>query len=139
MMRDFLGRGLLAPFRRDRKSDFASGEAEVLIQSAVEQILGTQASSDFAQGELPWRPEFGSLLFVLRHQRNDTALQELAKVYVADALARWEPRIQLKAVRVSRAPGSDNQLEIRLSYNIIQRNTANNQVILENIEQNFSV
>ena len=48
--------------------------------------------------ELPWRTEFGSLLHLLRHQRSAAVLEELARVYVVDALKRWEPRVVVTAV-----------------------------------------
>jgi uncharacterized protein len=100
-MQEFLGFGLLRPFRRDQKADFAAAGGGALIRSAVGQILGTVGSSDFTQGELPWRTEFGSLLHLLRHQKNDRVLQELARVYVVDALKRWEPRVVMGASRGS--------------------------------------
>ena len=99
---EFLGFGLLRPFRRDLKADFAADGGERLVRSAVGQILGTMAGSDFTQGELPWRTEFGSLLHLLRHQRNDAVLNELARVYVVDALKRWEPRVVVTSVKVTR-------------------------------------
>lgn len=49
----FLGRGLVRPFRTDRKQDFAFAEGEEFVRSAVGQILGTRAATDFTQGELP--------------------------------------------------------------------------------------
>jgi phage baseplate assembly protein W len=136
MSNEFLGFGLLRPFRRDRKADFAAAGGEALLRSAVGQILGTMASSDFTQGELPWRTEFGSLLHLLRHQKNDAVLQELARVHVADALKRWEPRVQLTSVQVTRERDrGENVLAIRLRYNIISANVPGNNVILQGIEQ----
>ena len=41
MANEFLGFGLLRPFRRDRKADFAAAGGEALLRSAVGQILGT--------------------------------------------------------------------------------------------------
>jgi uncharacterized protein len=136
MSNEFLGFGLLRPFRRDRKVDFAAGGGEALVRSAVGQILGTMAASDFTQGELPWRTEFGSLLHLLRHQKNDAVLQELARVHVADALKRWEPRIQLTSVQVTRERNrGENVLAIRLRYSIISANTPGNNVLLAGVEQ----
>jgi len=131
-----LGMGLLSPLRRDKKSDFAASGGEALVRASVQQILGTLGASDFTQGELPWRTEFGSLLFLLRHQQNDVALQELAKVYVADALRRWEPRVVVTGLTAKRLEdGEGNKLVLRLRYNVIQRNVPGNQVLLESIEQ----
>jgi phage baseplate assembly protein W len=140
MVDDFLGRGLSIPFRRDRARDWASASGEALVRSAVAQVLGTVGASDFTQGELPWRTEFGSLLHLLRHQKNDVALREMAKVYVQDALRRWEPRImvtRLDAERLEDSAGS--KLVLRLRYNVIQRNVPGNQVLLEGIEQTIAL
>ena len=130
----FLGFGLLRPFRRDLKADFAADGGERLVRSAVGQILGTMASSDFTQGELPWRTEFGSLLHLLRHRRNDAVLQELARVYVVDALKRWEPRVVVTSVQMTRElQEGQNVLAIRLRYNLVDR--ASGAVLLQNLDQ----
>jgi hypothetical protein len=136
----FLGFGPVRPFRRDQKSDFAADGGERLIRSAVGQILGTMAGSDFTQGEVPWRTEFGSLLHLLRHQRNDAVLQELARVYVVDALKRWEPRVVVTSVRITRERESgENALAIRLRYNVISANVPGNNVLLEGVTQTVLV
>lgn len=136
----FLGFGLLRPFRRDQKADFAAAGGEALIRSAVGQILGTVGSSDFTQGELPWRTEFGSLLHLLRHQRNDRVLEELARVYVVDALKRWEPRVRVTSVQVTREQlDGENVLAIRLRYNMISTNTPGNNVFVGGVGQTLTV
>ena len=140
MANEFLGFGILRPLRRDKKNDFATAGGEALVRSAVGQILGTMASSDFTQGELPWRTEFGSLIHLLRHQKNDAVLQELARVHVADALKRWEPRVQLTSVQVSRERDrGENVLALRIRYNIISANVPGNNVILAGVEQVVTV
>ena len=139
-MQEFLGFGLLRPFRRDQKADFAAAGGDALIRSAVGQILGTVGSSDFTQGELPWRTEFGSLLHLLRHQKNDRVLQELARVYVVDALKRWEPRVVVTSIQVAREQqDGENVLAIRLRYNVISTNVPGNNVILSGVEQTVRV
>lgn len=133
-----LGYGLLRPFRRDRKNDFANGGGVELVKAAVGQVLGTLASSDYTVGEVPWRTEFGSLLSLLRHNNNDDEQQELARYYVLRALRRWEPRVTLKRTTISRKAGPDGQetvLEIRIVYDIIQYNVLGNQVVLPDVEQ----
>jgi len=139
-MQEFLGFGLLRPFRRDQKADFAAAGGEQLIRSAVEQILGTVGASDFTQGEVPWRTEFGSLLNLLRNQKNDHVLQELARVYVVDALKRWEPRVVVTGVQVTRDPQSgENVLAIRIRYDVISTNVPGNGVLLATVEQTVAV
>ncbi len=41
----FLGVGLLRPFQRDRKNDFAKGSGAALISSRIGQILGTKSKT----------------------------------------------------------------------------------------------
>jgi phage baseplate assembly protein W len=137
MLDDFLGFGLVIPFQRDRQRDFAAAGGEALVRSAVAQVLGTVGASDFTQGEVPWRTEFGSLLHLLRHQKNDVALREMAKVYVQDALRRWEPRIMVTRLDAERL--DDSKLVLRLRYHVIQRNVPGNQVLLEGIEQTITL
>ena len=134
-MLEFLGFGLTKPFQRDGRADFAAAGGEQLVRSAVGQVLGTVGASENTPGELPWT-EFGSLLHRLRHQKNDSILQELGRVYVVEALKRWEPRVIVSDVRISREQhDGDNVLAIRLRYDIISTNTPGNSVILSRIDQ----
>jgi phage baseplate assembly protein W len=105
-------RGLLAPFRRDRKRDFASDDGDELLTSKVLEVLSTDGGTVRSSGELPWRTAFGTPLQLLRHQNNDVALGELARVYVRDALQRWVPEATLVAVAVERE-GAVLTLQVR--------------------------
>lgn len=141
--RDFLGFGLVRPFRRDLTGDLVAASDVDLVKACVEQVLGTRASNDAGtnQGELPWRPRFGSLLHVLRFRNNDALMQRYAQLYVADALKRWEPRVVLRSVlaEVGDASGQKgNVLYIRLRYDILDGNTAANQVVVSNVDQTIS-
>jgi phage baseplate assembly protein W len=131
-----VGFGVVRPFQRDRKADFAADGGEALVRSAVGQILGTVGASEFTQGEIPWRTELGSRLQLLIHQRNDAALQELARVYVVDALRRFEPRVHVKSVRASRERG-ENVLSIRLRYDLVA--SPGNTVLIPDVEQTVRV
>ena len=103
---------LLIPFRRDQKNDFASGTGADLLKSKVEQALMTEGQTPRSSGELPWRVSFGSGLHLLRHQRNDDVLQELARVYVRDALKRWVPEVEVVGVDAVR-DGAALRLSVR--------------------------
>lgn len=131
-----VGIGLLRPFQRDGRNDFAAAGGEEVVRSAVGQILGTMGASECTSGEIPWRPELGSRLNLLRHQKNDSVLQELARTYVVDALKRFEPRVRVKSVQVSRELG-DNVLAIRLRYDIVA--SPGSGVIAEGVEQTVRV
>ena len=132
----FLGRGLLRPFVRDEKNDFANGSGSALVRAAVGQVVGTRTSTAQTIGELPWRPEFGSLVHTLRHSNNDDALQQIAKGFVVDALRRWEPRVRVTGFGINRrrsVPGGpEDVLELIIQYNVIDRNVPGNNVVLGN-------
>jgi len=110
--------GLLTPFRRDRKRDFASGSGGDLLASKVLQALMTNGATPRSSGELPWRTAFGAGLELLRHQRNDAALAELARVHVRDALKRWVPQAELVQVAVTR---EDAKLQLRVRFRPARR------------------
>ena len=104
---------LLIPFRRDKKRDFAVGSGEGLVASKVRQALLTEGATPRSSGELPWRTNFGAGLALLRHQRNDAVLGELAQVYVRDALARWVPGAQFLGVELQQS-GPTLTLRVRV-------------------------
>ena len=68
--------------------------------------------------------------------RESRILRELARVYVVDALKRWEPRVVVTSVKATREQqDGENVLALRLRYNVISTNTPGNNVILSGIEQ----
>lgn len=133
----FLGCTVIRPFQRDGKGDFNNACNEDSVRAAVGQILATVGSSEYSYGELPWRPEFGSLLYLLRHLNNDLDIVELARVYVIEALRKWEARINVKAVRVLQTSSSDssglNVLEISVRYDIVDQRRGS--TLIPNVDQ----
>lgn len=135
----FLGSGLLRPFVRDQKSDFANGSGIVLIQACVGQILGTMASQDSGviRGELRWRPNFGARFYLLKH-RKGPRLAQLASIYARECLARWEPRVTNVSVTAAFYP-LETLLSIDLVYDVITRNVSQNQVVIQGVTQTVGV
>ncbi|MFW5740567.1 MAG: phage baseplate assembly protein V [Myxococcota bacterium] len=88
------------------------GQGDELLASKVEQVLATEGATNRSSGELPWRTSFGTPLQLLRHQRNDAVLGELARVYVRDALRKWLPALEVREVSVTRR-GSELALRVR--------------------------
>lgn len=128
------GRGILRPFRRDAKNDWANGSSVALIRSNVGQILGTRAQSDFTQGELPWRPEFGSWLYLLRQRLNSDVLVEQARRFVVRAIERWESRVRVTGTEITREKsegGNLDVLRIRVLYAIVDDT---GRVIVSNLD-----
>jgi phage baseplate assembly protein W len=104
-----LGAGLVRPITRGR--DFTNGSGNESISSNVGQVLGT------IPGTLPWRPEFGCRVHQLRHRANTPALRELARLYVEQAVTKWEPHAQVTRVELlPRKSASDNLLNVRAVY-----------------------
>lgn len=116
----FLGRGLTAPLQRDGRGDFATATGDDLLRSNVRLILGAIASSPYTRGELPWRPEFGSLLYILRFRNNNETLRQLAQEYVIDAIQTWEPRVSVTDVRIRQNIG-EGTLEMIVRYDVLNR------------------
>ncbi len=104
---------LLIPFRRDKKRDFAVGSGDALLASKVRQALLTEGATPRSSGELPWRTNFGAGLALLRHQRNDAVLIELAGIHVRDALRRWLPTVSLLSLDVV-ADETSTTIRVRL-------------------------
>lgn len=111
-------RGILIPFRRDQKNDFANGGGKAIIRSHLEQILGTRAGNGVMQGEYRWRSSFGSLLELIRHRTNSPMTRELARSYVVDAVGRWTKTIRVTDVDLVELPALPNVLVIRVWYEI---------------------
>jgi phage baseplate assembly protein W len=114
----FLGSGLLRPFRRDVKNDFASASGVELVAACVGQVLGTRAGGAGLPGELPWRHDFGSRLHLLRHKNSRETFGDLAVVMAEEALRRWEPRARVTAAEV--VPGADRrELRLRVLFSVV--------------------
>lgn len=130
MTADYLGHGLLRPFRRDEKSDFANASGAALVKSVIGQILGTRAASTAAQGEIPWRTNAGSLLYLLKHG-SSVSVAGVARIYAQDALRKYEPRIEVLDVSLSDPESLQdrNRARIVVSWRLIDRDTRRNQVI----------
>lgn len=138
-----LGRGIITPFVRDQKNDFANASDEANVRACVEQILGTECSSEDGSigGELPWNSKFGCQWYLVRHRANDENLREVAKVYISRALTRWEPRVRLREVVIqqvktdkSRVNGPDT-IVANVQYDIVIVNRAGNKVITTGVSQ----
>jgi phage baseplate assembly protein W len=138
----FLGFGLITPFQRDQKRDFAAAGGERLVKSCVSQLLGMDATDDAGNvGELPWRPELGTWMYKLKHHLNNEVLDHIARAYVAEALARWEPRVVMKEVTTSKrkSVSEDDTMILHMRYDVIASNVPGNQVILSDVDHSIEV
>ena len=120
--KDFLGTGLAFPVELDELGQlpYASGEAKV--QQSVLIILGT------ARGERVMRPDFGSRLHELVFEPINTSTKTRVAQYVTEAIAAWEPRVDLLAVNVTEDAVTMGKLLVDIEYRIRATNSTFNMV-----------
>ena len=94
MNEQILGRGLAFPMQLG-VAGLAQASGVAKVEQSIRIILGTQ------HGERVMRPLFGSNLRTLVFAPNNASTANLARYYVTEALARWEPRIDVLDVVVT--------------------------------------
>lgn len=120
--KDFLGSGWKFPPRLDARGRIELAHQEQDVEEAVRIILLTR------KGERPMRPEFGSELPRLQFAPNDGATAGLARRYVQEALARWEPRIEVTEVIAGPDRADPACLNIDIRYLVRATNSERNLV-----------
>lgn len=111
MSSDILGRGFAFPLAISPSGGIAAAQQGQKIHDSIRVILGTR------HGERLMRPTFGANLPSLVFAPNTQATADLARYYVEQALAAWEPRILLDEVTVTNDRGN-NCLLINLRYRV---------------------
>jgi phage baseplate assembly protein W len=119
----FLGRGWSFPVRvHDKEGTIRLSEYEQDIRESIWIILST------APGERVMRREFGCGIHDLVFEVvNTTTMREISD-RVRDALATFEPRVDVQQVKTSAVPGSDGQLHISIDYAVRGTNNQFNLV-----------
>jgi phage baseplate assembly protein W len=128
MNTDILGKGFAFPLQRSPSGGIAASQQAQKIRESIRIILGTQ------HGERLMRPTFGCNLKSLVFAPNTRATAELARFYVEDGLATWEPRIVVEEVTVENRIG-DGCMAISLRYRIKSTNEPQNMVYPFYLEQ----
>lgn len=108
---DFLGKGLAFPLSVTPRGELALVTGAEDIEQAITIILETMP------GERVMRPSFGCRIWELVFAPNNAETHALAAYYVRQALAFWEPRIEVSEV-VVRAENEFGAMEISISYTI---------------------
>jgi phage baseplate assembly protein W len=110
--REFLGQGLAFPLQIDPRGGIALASGERDIAQAIRIVLET------VPGERVMRPEFGCRAWELVFAPRNAATRALLIHYVEQALARWEPRIEVQEVRVLDDPGRDAAFLVEIDYQL---------------------
>jgi uncharacterized protein len=122
--KDFLGRGWAMPVQLDpRTGTVAVSEYEEDIRQSIRLIVET------APGERMMRPDFGCGIHELVFEVPDAALLNRVQSVVADALRKYEARIEVNGVTVLYQPKlSDGRLTIEVEYRVRRTNQLGNLV-----------
>jgi phage baseplate assembly protein W len=120
---DFLGLGWNFPVTTDADGQVTLAPSpEEGIRQSIWTILST------APGERVMRPEFGCGLADLVFGVNNAGTANAVAGAVREALARWEPRIDVLDVYAAADPGRPNVLLIEIDYQIRSSNSRFNLV-----------
>jgi phage baseplate assembly protein W len=133
MQRAYLGYSITRPLQRDLQSDYITAGGVALVAAAVGQVLGTVASSLVTNGELPWRVEFGSQLELLRHRNVDATFVDIARVYVVEALQRWEPRCVVTDVDITVEYEGEARSFLHVYFDISSANAPSSVIIARDL------
>lgn len=119
----FLGVGWSFPVALDPAAqDVARAEYEEDIRQAIHIILET------TPGERVMRPDFGSGLLAMVFEPVNYTTLALVKQRVEQALVVWEPRIDVREVKVTANGPIRNRLDIDIGYQVRATNTFYNLV-----------
>ena len=121
-MHDFLGTGWSFPVEPSPAGALRWASEDEKVRQSIWLILST------APGERQMLPEFGCGIHDLVFEPNTVTLRAQLGVQVQEALARWEPRIEVLDVRVETRSEARNHLDIRVDYQIRELNAVDNLV-----------
>jgi len=110
--KEFIGRGFSFPLQLDPRGRLSLTNGESEIAQAIKIILET------APGERMMRPEFGCRIHELVFAPNNASTRALAEHYIRQALDRWEPRINIKAIEITTDRDRDGVLQIEIKYQV---------------------
>lgn len=93
--------GFAFPLRPDDRGGLQGAAEAVHLRDSLLALLSTQP------GERLMRPDYGCQLRSLLFEPCTSQTANLARFYVADAIARWEPRAALVEVEVHPIPDGE--------------------------------
>lgn len=126
-MTERFGQGIICPFQRDAKNDFANAGGDDLLRADIGELLGIKGPSAKEPGELPWDPDRGSRLDTLRHRRLHTEMMRgMAEQYSAGPIRKYERRVRVGPVRIER---EEKTLRIEVSYQPVGTQTGQLQTV----------
>jgi phage baseplate assembly protein W len=108
---NYLGRGISFPLRINVQGELKTDGGERNLEESIATILNTKL------GERVYRPNFGCRLSDLTFAPMNPQTILLARIYVEEALNRWEPRIKVTGVYAEPDP-IRGRLDLKILYEI---------------------
>jgi phage baseplate assembly protein W len=118
----FIGRGFSWPMTVDHTGSIRLAEPIEDIERSIRIILST------APGERVMRPRFGCRIWELLFEPITPSLLGQIVEVVKEALAQWEPRIEVESVKPSPDRRNDGLVEVDVSYVVRMTNDHRNLV-----------
>lgn len=118
----FFGRGLAFPFKTNGVGSIDYIEGEQHIEQSLKLLLLT------ALGERVMRPKLGCKAPKLVFSPGSIQYLRLLENTVADAIKKWEPRVELQSVLAETEASKQNHVLLNISYKVRSSNARNNLV-----------
>jgi uncharacterized protein len=123
MDNQFLGTGWNFPLSLDANCQvLMTPDGEESVRQSIWMILGT------SPGERLMRPDFGCGIHDMVFEVNSAGTANLVAASVREALAIWEPRIDVLDVYAAPDPAAANRLLIEINYQMRSTNSRFNLV-----------
>jgi len=127
------GRGLSFPLRTAPDGGFAKDiDSSRIVQSGINIILLHRLQQDPDTGnyvgERVWRPEFGSMIGVLKHEPNHPPTYRKVRKAIIDPIQKWEPRIKDLLVNLIPSENDPYVIYVFVSFKLISTNEVGNLV-----------
>jgi len=118
----FVGRGFFWPMQVDHTGSIRLTDGASDIDAAMAVVLAT------APGERVMRPEFGCRIWDLLFEPVTANLIGLMAQAVREALAQWEPRVEVDQVEPVPDPRDSALVQITVAYRVKATNDRRNLV-----------
>jgi Bacteriophage baseplate protein W len=122
MQREFLGSGWTFPPQVNSRGGISLSRDARDIDEAIRIVLSTM------KGERPMRPTFGSDIHLLVFAPNNASTASTLSRYCEEALAMWEPRIDVLSVNVDTNVENEGVMLVNIRYRIRASNDERNLV-----------
>ncbi|MFG6428541.1 GPW/gp25 family protein [Roseateles sp. LYH14W] len=107
------GRGVAFPLRLTPEGRLAWSHGEANVRESIRILLLT------AQGERLRRPDYGAGLERFLFEPNVTTTWRAIEEVIRRQLAKWEPRVQVEAIKVNADPNDPEAAIAELSFTLV--------------------